>query len=258
MLDVVALGEVDLRKYNVLVLPSTWGGPDVYQRMLGKRGIEHLKTWIEAGGTLVTMGAASAFAADSSVALTSVREKGQVLKKLPGYDRALAYSKAAFSPVVDSVDVWDVKPLAEKKDEKKPGPPDLEAVKETDETARKLRPRGAILAVDLDEKHWLAFGVRSPVPILIDTDCVYLAKSPVQIAGKFAPRDRVRLSGLLWPEARERWSETAFAAREALGNGQVILFADTPNFRGYFHGGERLLLNAILLGPGFGTNQTFY
>ena len=258
ILDVVALGDVDLRKYNVLVLPSTWGGPDIYQRMLGKGGIDRLKTWIEAGGTLVTMGAGSAFAADSSVALTSVREKSQIFKRLPEYDRALAYAKAAVSPVVDSVDVWEVKPLAEKKDEKKPVPPDVDALKDADETARKLRPRGAILAVDLNETHWLTFGARSPVPMLIDTDCVYLAKSPVQIAGKFAPRDRVRLSGLLWPEARERWSETAFVAREARGNGQVILFADTPNFRGYFHGGERLLLNAIVLGPGFGTSQTFY
>jgi len=258
ILDVVALGEVDLRKYNVLILPSTWGGPDVYQRMLGKGGVERLKTWMEDGGTLVTMGAGSAFAADSTVALTSVREKSQIFKHLPEYDRALAYARAAVSPVVDSVDVWEVKPLAEKKDEKKPVPPDVDSLKDADETARKLRPRGAILAVDLKEKHWLTFGARSPVPILVDTDCVYLAKGPVEIAGKFAPRDRLRLSGLLWPEARERWSETAFVAREARRNGQIILFADTPNFRGYFYGGERLLLNAILLGPGFGTNQAFY
>jgi hypothetical protein len=226
--------------------------------MLGKGGAERLKTWVEDGGTLVTMGAGSAFAADSTVALTSIREKSQIFKRLPEYDRALAYAKAAVSPVVDSVDVWDVKPVAEKKDEKKLAPPDVDSLKDADETARKLRPRGAILAVDLKEKHWLTFGARSPLAVLVDTDCVYLAKSPVEVAGKFAPRDRLRLSGLLWPEARERWSETAFVAREARRNGQIILFADTPNFRGYFYGGERLLLNAILLGPGFGTNQAFY
>jgi hypothetical protein len=34
------------------------------------------------------------------------------------------------------------------------------------------------------------------------------------------------------------------------------MFATDPNFRGYFLGGERMLLNAVLLGPGFGTRQT--
>jgi hypothetical protein len=204
------------------------------------------------------MGSASAFATDTTVALSAVRQKGQVLKKLSEYDRALAYAKTAAAPMVDSLDVWEDKQEPEKKEEKKPGAPDFEAIKEADEIARKLRPRGAILAVDLDEKHWLSFGVKSPVPILIDTDQVYLAKTGVQVAGRFAPRDRIRLSGLLWPEARARWSETSFVTREGRGNGQIVLFADSPNFRAYFHGGERLLLNAIFLGPGFGTTPSFY
>jgi hypothetical protein len=241
----------------------------VYQRVLGKPGIEKLKTWIEAGGTLVAMGAGSAFATDTTVALSAVRQKSQVLKKLAEYDRALVYAKEAATPDVDSLEVWEEPRAPEKKKEKQPGAadlgeqkqpgaPDVEAIKDADETARKLRPRGAILSVDLDEKHWLSFGVRTPVPVLIDTDQVFLAKTGVQIAGRFAPRDRVRLSGLLWPEARERWSETAYATREGKGSGQIVLFADTPNFRAYFHGGERMLLNAIFLGPGFGTNPSFY
>jgi hypothetical protein len=44
-----------------------------------------------------------------------------------------------------------------------------------------------------------------------------------------------------------------YASRDAYGSGQVIVFASTPNFRGYFLGGERLLLNALFLGPGLGT-----
>ena len=96
------------------------------------------------------------------------------------------------------------------------------------------------------------------MPVLTLTSHAYLAAKNVQIPGRFAPPERLRLSGLLWPEARNRWSETAYVTREHRGNGQVILFADAPNFRGYFHGGERLLLNAIFLGPGFGTRQAFY
>ena len=40
-----------------------------------------------------------------------------------------------------------------------------------------------------------------------------------------------------------------------MGRGQIILFADDPNFRGYFWGTSRLFLNAVLLGPGVGTSH---
>jgi hypothetical protein len=46
---------------------------------------------------------------------------------------------------------------------------------------------------------------------------------------------------------------TAYATREGKGRGQIILFEGEPVFRGSFRGSERLFLNAILLGPGFGT-----
>ncbi|MFH1892159.1 MAG: hypothetical protein ABIK83_05685 [Candidatus Zixiibacteriota bacterium] len=70
---------------------------------------------------------------------------------------------------------------------------------------------------------------------------------------RFKPYKELRLSGLLWPEARQRWANSAYATCERIGKGQLILFADDPTFRGYFHGTARLLLNAIFLGPGFGT-----
>ena len=82
-----------------------------------------------------------------------------------------------------------------------------------------------------------------------------MAKDPVQVPARLAAASKLRISGLLWPEARERLSETAWATREAKGNGQIILFLTQPNFRGYFRGSERLLLNAIYLGPGMGTRQ---
>jgi hypothetical protein len=83
----------------------------------------------------------------------------------------------------------------------------------------------------------------------------YVAKSGVEVPGRFSEPARLRLSGLLWPEARARWAHTAYLTREAIGKGQVILFAATPDFRGCFYGSERLLLNAMFLGPGFGTRR---
>jgi len=65
----------------------------------------------------------------------------------------------------------------------------------------------------------------------------------------------LRLSGLLWPEARERWGDTAYATVERVGDGQIILFASDPFFRGYTEGSGRMLLNALFLAPGCGTSQ---
>jgi hypothetical protein len=256
-LEAASLPRMDLRKYNVIVLPNTWGGPGVYKRLVGKEGAKKLKEWVQAGGTLVAFGSGAAFLADTTVALSSVRQKRQVLGKIDRYDWNLDQMKAAESSELDSLDLWEPKAKEKKEDEKKtgdkPAAPGLEELKKKDAVALKLRPRGAILAAALDPQHWLAFGERSPVPAMVYTGYVYLAGDNVQVAARYETKERLRLSGLLWPEARERWSETAYATREGKGNGQIILFAGTPNFRAYFHGGERLLLNAIFLGPGFGT-----
>jgi hypothetical protein len=194
-----------------------------------------------------------------------------VLDRLDEYDRVLAQARAALTPDVDSLVVWEGPPAASsKKDNGKKDKTEGEgkkeaskskdktALQEADEMARRFSPRGAILAVDLDDTHWLSFGASSPVPVMVYTDYVFLAKQGVKVAGRFAGPDKIRLSGLLWPEARNRLSETVYATSERRGDGQVVLFTDLPEFRGYFHGSERLLLNAMFLGPGFGTDQVFY
>lgn len=169
------------------------------------------------------------------------------------YESDLWRVRDAESPEVDSLYVWEGVELErdDNDDEKKS---DFDAIENADKLAQTLRPRGVIMATDLDDSHWMAFGARSPMPVIMNTGYVYMSSGHrVEVAARFTDEKRLRLSGLLWPEARERWSETAYATREAVGNGQVILFAGTPNFRAFFHGGERLLLNALMLGPGMGT-----
>jgi hypothetical protein len=65
----------------------------------------------------------------------------------------------------------------------------------------------------------------------------------------------LRLSGLLWPEASHRLANAAWLTREAYGRGQIILFAGQPTFRAATRGTTRLLLNAMIYGPGFGAAQ---
>ena len=63
------------------------------------------------------------------------------------------------------------------------------------------------------------------------------------------------MSGLLWPEATHRLANSAYVTRESLGRGQIILFATGPTFRAATLGPTRVMLNAMIYGPGFGAAQ---
>jgi hypothetical protein len=142
-LSSTALARTDLDKYNVLILPSASGGPTTYKRLLAEGGVKHLKEWIEDGGTLVAVGSAAAFVADTSVGLISVRQKRQVLEKLDEYSSALALAKEAESPSVDSLAVWEGK--RPEGDEESADGAVSDVTKEADELARKLSPSGVIM-----------------------------------------------------------------------------------------------------------------
>ncbi len=122
-----------------------------------------------------------------------------------------------------------------------------------DARLRRMMPQGALLRAHLDEEFWLNYGLPGEITILFGGRDPLIAAPPVAVAARFADRDELHLGGLLWPEAAARLASTAFATRESVGRGQVILFADHPGYRRWPVETERLLKNAILLGPGLGT-----
>ena len=66
---------------------------------------------------------------------------------------------------------------------------------------------------------------------------------------------RLRMSGLLWPEAADRLANAAYLTRESVGSGQLILCASDPTFRGAALGTSRIFANAIVFGPGMGASE---
>ncbi len=139
-----------------------------------------------------------------------------------------------------------------------------EALAVEDERMRRFHPRGCILRVELDPEAWLTAGcavgpvtrteaiVAEWMAAQVRTDYALVATDPRTVAASFATEDSLRLSGLLWPEGRQRWAQTAYLTREGVGKGQVILFVATPCHRGVWKSAERAFLNAVLLGPGMG------
>jgi hypothetical protein len=246
---------VDLRKYNVLVLPSLFSG----ERIFGKDGVKKLKDWVSNGGTLIAIGGAAAFLADTSTGFSSVRLKRQALKDLKTYEHALKLEQAIGKYSLDSLTIWEGKETLQtektEKAVKELSKGELTELQQLDEFQRRFMPRGSIFRIDLNEEHWLNFGLSDKVPAIFYTHNAFLSKRPVETAGRLTSADKLRLSGLIWPEAKKRWENTAYATRESLGKGQLILFADEVNFRSYFYGTGRIFINAMLLGPGLGTQQ---
>ncbi len=264
-LNIQNLATMDLRKYNVLILPPSWSENRV-EAVLGERGVDKIRTWVRAGGTLIAIGNSASFFANKKRDMSSVRRRRDVLKELPVYAEALKREQHARNVNVDPDQVWgrsateseSAKSQAnadggdDDKNDKKTQ--DAKSLERSDQWQRLFSPRGAIVAAALNPEHWLCFGAGEKLPVLISGTVAYLSKPPAATPVRLLDVDHLRLSGLLWPEARQRLANSAYATVESVGNGQLVLFAAEPFFRGFFEGTGRLLLNAVVLGPGLGAS----
>jgi len=279
LLDESALGRSDLRSYRVIVVPERWGGK------LPKEVADSLKPWVENGGTLIALGnSAAALAVEDG--LSAARGLPDALKELKPYRDQLAreWLAAAARSAIDADPYARGTPSARAaawsldEDAKEP---DADTLSEQDSWQQRFMPVGSFAAARCDSEHWLSFGCRGSLPVLIDGSTPLMASGAVAAPFRFGVwRDAgekkpasywspygwaglppgqtldLRLGGLLWPEAQERIANTAWVTREAKGAGQIILFASTPVFRGASLGMQRVLGNAVVLGAGLGTETT--
>lgn len=249
LLEGDSLGGVDLREYDVLILPpgraSGWMS----------RSVEE---WVRAGGTLIAIGSAAASVAAEEEGLASARRRRDVLDDLERYRASAARIRRAGT----SLGSWlDERALYGD------GAVDAEVPEEGSDTAlpfedddpeaedawrRRFMPAGVVLRTELDPHHWLTVGVGAELPVHFSGSTVLLDEG--RVPARFAAAERVRLAGLLWPEARRRVADSAWMTQSAAGRGQVILFASSPVYRGGWRRAARLLGNAVFLGPGAGAD----
>ncbi len=251
IIDAQQFGGADLRRYNVLVIPP--GGV----RSILADNKSAIETWIRGGGTLVATGSASSSLTAGALGFSSVSLRRDALEELDVYERAVAKERAAWNIEVDEELVWNGKSAEEDAapaDEDGAETSDI-PIEERDAWMRRFSPSGVNLLGQVNTDHWLTAGCNEVMPIGISGSSVFLSKGHIETPVRFAPADELRLSGLLWPEARERIAGSAYVTRERKGNGQVILFAGVPALRGYHLATGRLLANAVIYGPGLGASQ---
>jgi hypothetical protein len=114
---------------------------------------------------------------------------------------------------------------------------------------------GAIVRVVSDTLSFLTIGVRErELPVLVFSDRIYRTPRDVrygEVVLKYAPENRLRLGGYLWPEVPARLADSPYLWTERVGRGRVIAFAGDPNFRAMWRGLLPIFANAALLGPSF-------
>ena len=215
------LTDADLTRYNVIILPDASGTPGLGD-YFGVSGISKLKAWVEGGGTLVTLKGASVFAASKEAGMTTAR---RLFKPKP-------------KPVPNDTAASD-KPAA------RPSGGD-----DSEETPDSVP--GAILRVAIEPTSYLGFGYGKEGAVMVNSSLAFSPSKDGHNIVTFASKEKLRLSGFVWQESIDLLAGTAYLVEEPRGRGRVILFADDPNFRGYWESLNRMFLNSVLFAPSFG------
>jgi hypothetical protein len=113
---------------------------------------------------------------------------------------------------------------------------------------------GALFGGTVDGTWWLASGLDEDLPVLVNSDRIYLPPAgppdaSSRVVVRYADDAPTPRSGHAWAESVERLPGAVFAYEERVGSGRIVAFAEDPSFRGYWRGPDRLLLNAVVFGP---------
>ncbi|HSG06919.1 MAG TPA: M14 family zinc carboxypeptidase [Longimicrobiales bacterium] len=210
-------GRVVLSDYDVIVFPSGNYASAVNQGM-----VTRLQAWMRDGGTLVTMAESTGWATRTGLLATAAERRG---------GRAVGTPPRADGTPDQPIDY-------------------LEAITPVDEEPEQTP--GSILKVILDTDHWLAAGTDGEIGALVDGSRIFtpITLDEGQNVGRYADLDDLVESGIVWDAARPQLANKAFLIHQPMGRGQVIAFAEDPNYRAYAEATELLFINAVLLGPG--------
>lgn len=217
---------IDLHDYTTIILPDDWGNGNGYRSQLDSVAAGKIKTWIAGGGTLIGIDGGAAFASASvgKIASLKFKEKKKEEEKKEG--------------------------KKEEKKEDKLSDEELEKRMTVEEKERKQRLEyipGTILRVKLDNSHPLGFGYDSIITVLKTGNTMYELSAEGYNVGIYTRNPR--LSGYISKENEKKVEETPFLVHEPYGSGNIILFADDPNFRLLWESLNKLFINSVLLMP---------
>ncbi|MBX0292988.1 zinc carboxypeptidase [Hymenobacter sp. HSC-4F20] len=213
-LELSNFSRAPLGRYTSLVLV---GGS---YATLDKAAVEKLRRWVQEGGTLITLKNASEWAIKQGI----VKEKLLIPASGGWADTtATAGSKG--------------KSVAARR---------LDFVAQEQEGTRAIA--GSIYRADVDITNPIGFGLPSRQLYVFRNGTTFLrpSRNPYATVAQYTATPLV--SGYVSRANVQQIRNTAAVVVSKAGAGRVVLFADDPNFRHYWHGTSRLFTNALLLG----------
>jgi hypothetical protein len=218
----------DLRKYTAIVFPDDGAGGRDYAALFDSTFAGRLKTWIASGGTFVGIEGGAVFATQDRAGIAGTKLKTKKKKK----DEAGKDAEAA-AP-----------------DKGKPDEEELAKLMTVEQREKKRRIEdtpGTIVGVRLDNSHPLGFGYDTTIAVFRTTNTVFQLSESGYNVGVY--RKSPRISGHMTPENEAFLGGTPFLIHETLGAGNIVLFADDPNFRLFWGSLNRVFLNSVLIMP---------
>lgn len=201
------LGNIDLKLFDVIVMPS--GG---YGRALNERTLTSLKDWIRGGGKLIAM--ESAVGALSGKPDFNVKVKEEEKKK---------DDKAKEGNPTDDL--------------KQYGNREREFVME--ETP------GSIYKVTMDNTHPLGFGYdKTYFGLLLEASNYAFLKEGWNVG--YTGKNAI-VAGFAGKNARKKLENSLIYGVQDMGRGKVIYLVNNPLFRGFWYNGKLLFGNAVFM-----------
>jgi hypothetical protein len=212
----------DLDDYDVILIPSAGG----LGGLLGDEGVEQLREWVQAGGTLIGTQASAIVFTEGRSGLTSA-------KLTPDDSTESAEAGAAAEGAEED-------PAAYLRFEDRERFFGLQQIP------------GSALRGMLDTSHPLAAGLPERTYMLKFGSSALAPGEGLRTVGYY-DRDAGSMlaAGYASEENLEKLAGQAFAAVQPLGDGQVVFLVDDTQYRMFWVGASRLVQNAVMLAPGF-------
>jgi ribosomal protein L34 len=189
--------------------------PDMGRTALGERGNDAIRQWVQRGGTLISTGSA-ARGLGATIADVKLRED-------PKPDEPTRLARALQGREERRLERWE------------------------------SQVAGAILSVQLDPAHPLAFGAGidgQPTRLFVLHSGAQVFEPDVEFetVGHFQG-ELQRVSGVIGERSLQRLQQGSWLIVKRMGSGRAILFIDDPVYRHFWYSTFQTYANAIMVGP---------
>lgn len=213
LIESTRLRRVDLEKYTHLIFPG--GG----YRQIPSEVTDRLSRWVGRGGVLLASQGGATWINEKLVDKNRRDEDSPEVKREGGSKNGGSDEKPVRLPYAEHRSRFAVELIS-----------------------------GSIFAVDVDITHPLAYGYRRPtLPVFRNSRTFLEADSnPYVTVAQYT--DEPLLSGYVSGDNLAKIRQSPAVLAQRMGSGLIVRMVDDPNFRGFWHGTHKLVMNTLFFG----------